>query len=388
MKKAANFKKDLSAGKLSAVLLFVLAAVVFSRLMFYVVYWIKTGDASVYEYFRKYCCYDSGWYKSIIENGYEEYAGLHSRPGTANWAFFPLMPLVVRLFHAVTGADTYFIGSLVNTAAFVLTLGVCFKYIILTRKSLYQALIFTVLLAFGPYTFYFSALYTESFYMLFLVLFLYFMKQEKWVLMGISGCLCSGVRNTGIMLVFAAVVFIIQKYAMEQKNKSLTGFFKFAFSDAKFVFGVCLVPLGIFSFMLYLHGLTGDGLAFVHVQRAWGGGASGNPISTLVTALMDVYHIQFYFAVWVILSLVSAYVLARKKHFDEAALCLILILIPISVRMKSAPRYIIGSFLPMLGWTDLLKRLRKPEAVVVLVPLVLYSCFLYTRWLAADNFLT
>ncbi len=175
---------------------------------------------------------------------------------------------------------------------------------------------------------------------------------------------------------------------MEQKNKSLTGFFKFAFSDAKFLFGVCLVPMGMFSFMLYLYTLTGDGLAFLHVQRAWGGIASGNPVRTLVSALKDVYNVQFYFAVWVVLSLISAYVLAKKKHFDEAVLCLILILIPISVRIKSAPRYMIGSFLPMLGWTDIMRKFNRLENAAVLIALTLYSFFLYSHWLAADNFLT
>jgi hypothetical protein len=35
------------------------------------------------------------------------------------------------------------------------------------------------------------------------------------------------------------------------------------------LFALLAVPLGIFAFTLWLHAVTGDSLAFVHIQRGW-----------------------------------------------------------------------------------------------------------------------
>lgn len=99
------------------------------------------------------------------------------------------------------------------------------------------------------------------------------MKKEKYILMGIIGAISSATRNTGIMLVFATIPYIIVKYIKEQKCESkfsIKDLFFYVIKKPKFIFGICLVPLGLFLFMLFLFFKTGDGLAFVHIQRAWG----------------------------------------------------------------------------------------------------------------------
>lgn len=90
--------------------------------------------------------------------------------------------------------------------------------------------------------------------------------------MGIFGAISSATRNTGVMLVFAIIPYVIVKYINQKgENKfSIKDLFFYVIKQPKLVFGTCLVPLGLFVFMLFLYFKTGDGLAFVHIQRAWG----------------------------------------------------------------------------------------------------------------------
>lgn len=387
MKRTEKIKVFLYSHRIFSLLIVSLAAVLFSRLIFAVIFTAENGHFNAVEFIRSFNQYDSNWYLEIIKEGYHAYPHGHKKADAENWAFFPLMPYTVKIICKILPAGAEITGSLLNTAVFTAALAVGSDYIIMTRKSRLQAVIFILLAALGPYTFYFSALYTESFYIFLIICFFYFMRKEKYILMGISGMLCSAVRNTGIMLVFAAAVYIIQKYTCSDGKKSIKKFFLYAFSDGKFIFGVFLVPLGLFAYMLYLYHLTGDGLAFVHIQTAWGT-SDGNLITNFTDAVTSVGTADFYLSLWVIAAAVSMYQLFKEKRFYEAIFGIILIVIPLSVRINSIPRYIIGSFIPFLGWSSMISKLKKGEIAVIITAAILWSGFLYSEWTQAPKWLT
>lgn len=213
---------------------------------------------------------DHGWYNHIINSGYV----IAAENGQAVWAFFPLMPLIIKAIHFVVPISTHILGFFFNSFLLVATCFTSHKYIICTRSSAFAhkiSLLVIFLLMFGPFSYYSSSLLTESLFMFLLILCLYFTHKEKYILVGVFGALLSATRNTGIFFIFVPVVHEIYKYIeSNKKNGSFKQCILKLFSNSKMILGCTLIPIGFFSFVLFLHFKLGDGFAFIHVQRAWG----------------------------------------------------------------------------------------------------------------------
>lgn len=329
--------------------------------------------------------WDTSWYRSIVMEGY----ALEPSPGRTevNWAFFPLLPMIIRgLFH-LSNVEPYLIASVVNTIFLVGIVVVGFAYIQETRHSAVQASAIGIIFTFGAYSFYFSIMYTEALYLLLLLITLYALEKKEYLVMGIAGAFLSATRNTGIMVVFAVGVKVIMNYVMENEDekKSFVGFLKYVFGDWKLVLGVCLMPAGLFAFMAYLGWKMGDPLAFVHVQVAWGG-EMDNPIRILWRGLRYGDFRSRYLGLWGLAGCFTILVLVVKKRFHEAVLALILLMIPMAVRLQSMPRYFIGSGVFVWGGVEFLhtKKLRflLPVALVVLSLLEFWCLW---QWFARNN---
>lgn len=191
------------------------------------------------------------------------------------------------------------------------------------------------------------------------------------------------------MLVFAIVPYVIVKYIKEkQENKfSIKDLFFYIIKQPKLVFGTCLVPLGLFLFMLFLYFKTGDGLAFVHIQRAWGI-TDTIFLKTIISGLKDIPNCGFYLSLWAIWGVISVYHLFKTKRFDEGILTLILLVTPLSVRLASIPRYLIGSFFPVVTMCDMIENKNKFEIACFLGLALILSCILYKDWIFAAGYLT
>lgn len=66
---------------------------------------------------------------------------------------------------------------------------------------------------------------------------------------------------------------------------------------------------------------------------------------------------------------------------------ILFIVIPFAVRTTSLPRYVIGAYLPVLGWTDALCKRKVKLLVIILTALVLFECVLFYWWLEGKNIL-
>ena len=331
--------------------------------------------------------WDTSWYRSIVIDGYS----LEASPGRSevNWAFFPMLPMIIRGIFRLTGAhiEPYLIASIVNTLFLIGIVVVGFAYISETRKSSAQAAAVGILFTFGAYSFYFSIMYTESLYLLLMLITLYALEKKEYLMMGIAGAFLSATRNTGIMIVFAIGIKVIMNYVEEEsgEKKSFPGFLKYVFGDWKLVLGICLIPAGLFSFMAYLGGKMGDPLAFVHVQVAWGG-EMDNPIRVLWRGLRYGDFRSRYLGLWGLAGCFAILVLIVKKRFHEAVLALILLMIPMAVRLQSMPRYFIGSGVFVWGAVEFLHtkkwRVLLPIAIVVLCLLEFWCLW---QWFARNN---
>lgn len=319
--------------------------VLVSRLLLFALYlqW-KRSSGSDDGFFTALYHWDAGWYASIVSNGYGGEAGLAAN-AQARWAFFPLVPLLDTIVTHLTGLKLQVAGVLLNTVFLYLITLFGAKYMRELDCGPGQALIFMLLVNFGPYNVYYSTLYTEAAFVLLVCLALYCLQTRHWLLMGLFGALASATRNTGIFLVFAVALWCLLTY-LDQKEpprkKGVKDFVLWVLQKPRLILGTFLIPMGLFLYMHYLDGLLGDGMAFVHVQYAWGR-VVGNPITHLYKALLDIGSGDFFLGVC---TLVCLYLCARQivRRRPEAILSLLFIVIPLSTSIAGMTRYTLCSF--------------------------------------------
>lgn len=357
-----------------------------SRLLMYLVFivWQYVNNVDIF-IFDRMNNWDAGWYKSIATDGYAP-APSPDGTGEANWAFFPLMPLVMRYLIRFTHGNVNVVTCIANSLFFLAGLVASASYICKTRNDYIEALLFCLIYSFGPYSFYFSIFYSESLFFLFVVLFFIFMNEERYIAMGVVGALASATRNLGVLLVFAVAVQYTSDYLKRGSGKSLWNYWKEAFKNYRLVLGVALIPLGLFGFMVFLWYKMGDPLAFAHIQYAWGEHESS--LQEVIKALTGRgTRRKIYFALVGIFGLIGSIHLARTKRWGESVMGVLFILVPFSVRTTSLPRYVMGAYLPVLGWTDVFCKQKAKWLGIILIILALLECVLFYWWLEGKNIL-
>lgn len=367
------------------VILIIISLVCLSRLSMYLIYVL--GNGIIFQnnssFFDAFNIWDAGWYRSIIESGYNTQYTMNA-DGQANWAFFPLYPMIIKLIHLLVPVNINILGSIVSTLFFIGLLIMSYLYIIETRGNSKEGLFFVIIMTFGVYSFYFSVLYTESLYLFLLVTALYFLHKRNYLLVGIFGALLSATRNMGVMLVFAVAIQYLYDYY--KNNKSIKELFSNTIKNTNLILGTSLIPLGLFLYMSYLWKLVGDPMAFSNVQIAWAKKIS-NPISNLISVCTKGGGLAVgYLLLWVVFAFICILWLVIKKRYAESILGIIFILIPLSTGFQSLPRYIIGSFVYYLAFSDIVMAINKKLLNrLIIIGFSLSEIFLLILWFRGSN---
>lgn len=191
--------------------------------------------------------WDGEWYGKIATTGYEYLADGQQH----SIAFFPLFPLIIRAV-MVLGLPFNVAGTLVNNFAFLAALLLVY-YWVEARYDTKTARWSVATLAWCPFSLYGTVIYTEGLFLLLSTAALRAFTKQQYIWAGVWGAMASATRVTGAMLVPAFLWGAWQ-------SKSLKAYF------ASFA-----ASLGLLLFSAYCWLRFGDFLAFVHVQRAWGG---------------------------------------------------------------------------------------------------------------------
>ncbi len=211
--------------------------------------------------------WDSAFYIRIVENGYWFVPGQQS-----SVAFFPLYPLLVNFLAPLVGG-TLAAGVLVSNS---LLLGVLIVLYKLTELEFDQAsagrTVFYI--AAFPTSFFFTAVYTESTFLFFTVTTMYFARRQLWAWAALFGILCASARIVGVVIYGVVglewlrshgwtLTTIYQPQAWRNLLRGLrTDWLNLAI--------ISLIPLGLFSYMLFLQVQFNDPVAFNTTQSAWG----------------------------------------------------------------------------------------------------------------------
>jgi hypothetical protein len=216
--------------------------------------------------------WDTGFYTDIADQGYR-FQGVQF----PSVAFFPLFPVLIRLARLLTG-DTLLAGLWVANMAL---LGAVMLLHILTAEAYDQPTADRVVwyLLIFPVSFFGSAIYSESLFLLLGIASLYLARKNRWWAAGLVSVLGAMTRLVGILLAPLLVVewlqqrrqrkdgllpgdeqqSALQQPALQRKPPGWEG-----------LLAASLAPVGTLAYMLYLAKNFGDALAFLHASVAWG----------------------------------------------------------------------------------------------------------------------
>jgi Gpi18-like mannosyltransferase len=197
--------------------------------------------------------WDAGHYIRVATNGY---AGSDD-PG--NPAFFPLFPMLMRGVAQMTGLELTrtnlgAIGMVITGLCFLIAVAM-FARLVEEEHGKDVAWTSVLLLTLSPFSFFFSAVYTESLFLLLSTLVFMLASRQRWVWAAVCVGLASATRVTGLALAPALLLVAWRRGASSRELLSI----------------VAISPLGILSFMAHTWIVLDNPLAFLTAQEAWGG---------------------------------------------------------------------------------------------------------------------
>jgi len=194
--------------------------------------------------------FDGVHYLNIAGNGY-----------TNNARFMPLYPLMIKSL-SLFGFSQFIAGLFLSNLFFLLSLFVLYKLIKLDFSKNIIILVTIFILVF-PTSFFFGAVYSESLFLLLILLSFYFARQKNWLLAGIFAGLSSATRIVGIIMFFTLLVeFYLQKEKISLKN----------------LLYIAIAPVGTIIYAIYNKVKWGSFFYFLQAHGELGNSRSTNKI--------------------------------------------------------------------------------------------------------------
>lgn len=204
---------------------------------------------SLAPYFFGWGNFDGEHYVSISIFGYR---GLEQ-------AFFPLYPILISAFTKLFATDLYssiifsnLFGMLISNISLLFALFFLWRLITLDFSENIARITITLLLLF-PTSFYFSAVYTESLFLMLSVASFYYARKGKWLMSALTGGFSSVTRVIGILLFPALLIYAWSRKVLGYK-----------------LMWLLLMPCSLGVYMLYQYLTVNDPFAFYTMQHLVG----------------------------------------------------------------------------------------------------------------------
>jgi len=305
--------------------------------------------------------WDSQYYIDIASNGYA-----FNPEKQSNVAFFPLYPLMIRVGATLSAGNLVLAGFWVSNLAL---LGALILLYLLAQLELGEPAAgrSVIYLAFFPTSFFLSCVYTESVFLFLTIGAIYAARRQKWVIASLLGLLASATGNIGVLVWLLVFWEWIRVQGFQLTHLFKKEMWRTIWSGARRnwlqAFVICLIPLGILAYMLFLKYNFEQPLAFIQTQANFGRENIGlfamlkNNIQTVFAGAMNKGRLTI---VWNLIPLLGFLALVpfiwKRLGEGYAVYVFIQLLIPATSTSGSMIRYVLTSFPAFLLLADLGKR--------------------------------
>ena len=341
--------------------------------------------------------FDSWWYYNIITQGYN--MGDIATGQQGNVAFFPLYPMLVKMMTTVTG-NVFIAGVLLSNITFLFALGYLYT---LTKLEFDEETASRTIFYFAaaPTAVFFSAMYTESLYLLLVIATFYYARIGGWGKAALAGLLAAATRNTGILLTAVIALeglhqagfrFWPTNWQLKHIHSHLKQQFRHILAARNTLLISLFVPLGLIGYMAYLANTFGDPLGFIHVQETWGRSVSAGSLLQLPSnTIRDLNLGNIWlgeFNTTVLLDTIATLgfgfiIIGGIRHLRPAHILFVglTFIIPLSTgTVTSMSRYIlmlVPCFMILGHWG---RHTQLAKASIIFPSLMIYNVILFSHW--------
>lgn len=242
-----------------------LGAVIF-RIIVLLLGWLACGIfkeepiPNFLDYLEKWNVWDGPHYLEIAANGYSH----HIEEGQyLMLVFFPLFPLITRIFHYII--PNYTVAALtVSTLCYAGGCVLMHKLVTIdySKSTAMKSIIF---LSVYPFAFFFGSVMTESVFFLLVIATFLAIREHKWLLVGILGMFSALSRSVGVLMIIPAVVEWVQH---EQPIKLIKDKnFRQLRSQFLKILPILLMPIGTLIYLYINYRTAGDAFIFLTYQK-------------------------------------------------------------------------------------------------------------------------
>jgi hypothetical protein len=197
--------------------------------------------------------WDGVWFVRIASHGYRH-------PDSA--AFFPLYPLLMRGLAPLTGGNYVIAGVVISLAAYGVAMVLLYKL----AAKLFDPAVAAWTVAFVswfPTSTVFSAVYSESLFLMLTLAAFWFAARRSWALAALAGFFAALTRNSGVLLVVPLLLLYGREVGWTWRRV------RFRWPRDLRLLWLLLVPAGLAAYAAYLKVKLGSATAFSSDQSNW-----------------------------------------------------------------------------------------------------------------------
>src|SRR3989339_105527 len=288
-------------------------------------------------------------------------------------AFFPLYPILIKLFSYLTSYSLLVSGFLISNLAFLCGLVIFFK---LTKEVYDEKIAFwscLFLLSF-PTSFFFGSIYTEGLFFLLIISSFYLFYKKKIIFASIVGSFASATRLAGI--------FLAPSLALRR--------------DFKTLIPILIAPSGLIAYILYLQIKFHNPLYFLSAQPVFGQERMTTGIVLLPQVfwryskiLLTTNGLVLANAAFELSSTIFAlavlFIGFKKVRSEWLVFSLLAVLVPtLTGTLASMPRYILVAFPIYIILAAIKNTMIKSMILIIFLFLLIISTIFFTQgyWVA------
>ncbi len=194
--------------------------------------------------------FDSGWYEKLAQEGYPERKFTDDVQET--WGFMPLYPMVMNVVSRIPGLNLFISGLLISNICSFLAMFFLYR---LTEDKFGRGMRAVTLLMISAGGFYMNIVYPSGLFVLLTAMVFYFSYKQNYSWALIIAGLASVTRIQGCLLFVIPCIDIL---------------FSHGRSSYRYLPALVLGLLPMSFLLLYLGITSGEPLAFIKIQHAWG----------------------------------------------------------------------------------------------------------------------
>jgi Mannosyltransferase (PIG-V) len=216
--------------------------------------------------------WDSHWYARIARNGYDNLPN-DAVGGGRDTAFFPLFPLAARAVGYLVGGKVELAGLIVANVSFILA-GILIFELVARDLGAEMARRTLLLISVYPGSYCFSAMYSESLFLLCAAGAFWFARGGRWWLAGLCAAAAGATRPVGFLLAVPLTIFYLSSIDWQARR------------IGRSALSLLLCLGGTVAFMLFLWIRFGNPIQYAASQaQSWGYEASMARLMTGVNSI-------------------------------------------------------------------------------------------------------